>query len=257
MKPTTASVAPLARRWTSGDRAAGSDLVSGHDSWITAMARRRSLPWEDAEDTAQVMRMAFVDASERIDAGFADGETRRFLFLAMTRRLQDARSASRSPGVENCEDEVDVCVDGDAEAVAEVSMLMRAAGLSDDELDAVVARAVLEQDEAEYCREIGADHRQVGRLVESGLSKFRAAAEVHVLPVPRNRRDGQDELDARVTEFLSRNGPSTGGEIRAALGVGKFPLWRSTTRLRERGAVTMEGENRSAVYAVAAGAEAA
>lgn len=210
MIPTTASVVTLAKRWVAGDRAAGSDLVRVHDDWIRAYARQKSLSWEDWDDTAQVMRLAFLDRSAKMEDG-PDSHTRAALRLAMLRDLYNERRRRGHAPLSSVDDPDLVDVDAVAESAADVASLIDRANMTHRQLAAVVGNS-LGLGLSDLGRELGCHPQVVSRDIDSGMRRLRVSA----CPVAASpERSVVDRVRAAVHAI----GPATPSEIGDALGV--------------------------------------
>jgi DNA-directed RNA polymerase specialized sigma24 family protein len=273
--PTTASVVPAARRWAAGNRAAGNELVVSHDPWIRHHARREAMRWESVEDIAQEMRVAFVHASTHVDESAPDVETIAYLRRAMRRAVAALRrhiESTDGPGAEEMnwksrrsrlvnDDGGDAGVDTDVQScpaiqddVLELRQVIDGARITSAQLDAVVARYVLGDSEAEAANRCGVSPFVARRNTIAGLVAMREFAGV-TEEAPRARAvTPYRETETRIADLLKREGALTGEQIRAALGIGLKSFWKVTSGMRERGVMRTEGSNKSMRYMLSDGA---
>jgi DNA-directed RNA polymerase specialized sigma24 family protein len=244
--PTTESVTILARRWAAGDRRAGSKLITKHDDWIRRCARRVTMRWEDEDDVAQIMRIAFVEASLKIESAGSNVKAPAFLRTSMKNAFWE--TIKKRP-IEVDEDHIDEAVSipcDETVAKCELSMIARAAQLDDATGDLLMNRFGHGLTDVDHGAQLGVSYASIARRSVAAMKRVRETigiAEVYVRPKPSVEGD-----ERRVLDYLRRNGPSLGRDICAALDLKQYSFWFATNRLREIGAIVTSGENRSKRY---------
>lgn len=259
MIPTTESVTTLASRWAAGDRRAGSELIAKHDSWIRAYARRKALPWEDVDDVAQIMRIAFSRAAISLDVDRTDKEARSFIRNAMLMRLKNERAGAYVRKQNMAHAGVDQLMVGSEDIqndICDARQIMNRARLTDEERRIVIARCVEDLFQQEIAAELGCSKGTAQRKLSAAISTIRAhsgcTGDVQHRLATASRWSSTCDTDKRVLDVIGRSGTVLGSAIRESLELTRHTYLDSVTRLRKAGLIVASGSHMARAYTLAA-----